>query len=224
MLWRLPDGRRLTLVSNSDAHSLAKLGREANVFKGEMSYRAIRKALIDKKQNNLLYTIEFFPEEGKYHYDGHRNCGVRLSPSETKKCGGICPVCGRPLTVGVLSRIEELADKPEGFRPEDAIPFKRIIPLKEIIGEAFNVGATTKEVEKEYNALIEKFGSELEILLGTPIADLKSATFPEVAEAIHRVREGKVHVSPGYDGVYGKIKIFSKEIQKEKFSGQKSLF
>jgi uncharacterized protein (TIGR00375 family) len=222
MLWRMPDGRRITLISNSDAHSLPKIGREANVFDTELSYSAITEVIKSKDPQKFLYTIEFFPQEGKYHYDGHRNCEISCSPEETKKYNGICPVCGKPLTIGVLSRVEELADRPEGFKPENAIPFKSLIPLEEIIAEVLGVGVGTKGVEKEYKDLIEKFGSELGILLDTPISDLKSATLLEISEAVSRVREGKVNIEPGYDGAYGKIRIFS-EGEKKKVSGQKTL-
>jgi len=222
MLWRMPDGRRITLISNSDAHSPVKIGREANVFDTELNYPAIIEAIKSKDPQKFLYTIEFFPQEGRYHYDGHRNCEISCSPEETKKYNGICPVCGKPLTIGVLSRVEELADRPEGFKPENAIPFKSLIPLEEIIAEVLGVGVGTKGVEKEYKSLIEKFGSELGILLNTSISDLKSATLPEISEAVSRIREGKVHIEPGYDGVYGKIRIFSEE-EKKKVSGQKTL-
>lgn len=222
MLWRMPDGRRITLISNSDAHSCPKIGREANVFDTELSYSAIIEAIKSKDPQKFLYTIEFFPEEGKYHYDGHRNCEISCSPEETKKYNGICPICGKLLTIGVLSRVEELADRPEGFKPENAIPYKSLIPLEEIIAEILGVGVGTKGVEKEYRDLIEKFGSELGILLDVPLSDLKSETLPEISEAISRVREGKVHIEPGYDGAYGKIKIFSGG-KKKKVSGQKTL-
>jgi len=223
MLWRMPDGRRITLISNSDSHSPAKIGREANVFDTEISYDVITNAIKQKDPKKFLYTIEFFPEEGKYHYDGHRNCNVSLSPAETKKYNGLCPVCGRPLTVGVLNRVEELADRPESFKSENAIPFKSLIPLAEIIGEALGIGDSSKEVEKEYQNLIQKFNNEFHILVEVPLSDLKAATLPQIAEGISRVREGKVQIEPGYDGVYGKIKIFS-EAEKKELPGQKSLF
>ena len=223
MNWRLSALDKMTLISNSDAHSPAKIGREANVFDTELSYQAIIDAVKQKDSKKFLYTVEFFPEEGKYHYDGHRNCGVSLSPQETKKYNGICPVCGRPLTIGVLNRVEELADRPEGFKPENTIPYKSLIPLEEIIAESRGVGTGTKEVGREYGDLIQKFGSEFNVLLDIPISDLKSGTLPEITEAISRVRQGKVSVEPGYDGVYGKIRIFSTEEKKE-ISGQKTLF
>ncbi len=229
MLWRMPDGRKITLISNSDSHSPNHIGREANVFEGEqLSYFSIIEAI--KKTNNLkakncklIYTIEFYPEEGKYHFDGHRNCGVRLSPKETKKYNGICPVCGKPLTIGVLNRVEQLADRPEGFKPENAIPYKSLIPLKEIIADALGQGEETLEVEKEYQKLIEKFGNEFNVLLNIPRSDLGATTLPEIAEGIIRAREGKVLIEPGYDGVYGKIRIFSKE-EKKDLSKQGTLF
>jgi uncharacterized protein (TIGR00375 family) len=223
MLWRMPDGRRITLISNSDAHSTPHLAREANVFDTELSYSAIIEAIKSRDPQKFLYTIEFFPQEGKYHYDGHRDCEISCSPEETKKYNGICPVCGKPLTIGVLSRVEELADRPEGFKPENAIPYKSLVPLEEIIAESLGVGVGTKGVEKEYKDLIEKFGSELDILLNVSISNLKTETLPEISEAISRVREGKVNIEPGYDGVYGKINIFSQG-EKKKVSGQKSLF
>ena len=223
MNWRLSPLDKITLISNSDAHSPQKIGREANVFDTELSYPAIIEAIKSKDPKKFLYTIEFFPQEGKYHYDGHRICGISCPPSQTKKYNGICPVCGRPLTIGVLNRVEELADREEGFKPENAIPFKGLIPLGELIAEAVGVGVGTKEVEREYKNLIEKFGSEFNVLLETPIFDLKSETLPEIAEGINRMREGKVYIEPGYDGVYGKIRIFSKGEQEIPLR-QKTLF
>jgi len=223
MIWRIPDGRKATLISNSDAHSLAKLGREVNVFDTELSYQKILQAIKTKDPKKFLYTIEFFPQEGKYHYDGHRKCGISLSPQETKKYNGVCPVCGKPLTIGVLNRVEQLADRPKGFKPENVIPFKSLIPLEEIIAESLKLGVKTKGVEKEYKNLIEKFESEFNILLDVSISDLKAETLAEIAEGIKRLRQGKIFVEPGYDGVYGKIKIFSKEERNTPIR-QKTLF
>jgi len=223
MNWRLSSLDRITLISCSDAHSPSHIGREANVFNCELSYFEIIKAIKEKDKNKFLYTIEFYPEEGKYHYDGHRNCGISLSPKETKKYNGICPVCGRPLTIGVLNRVEQLADRPEGFQPENAIPFKSVIPLEEIIADALGRNPGTVEVEKEYNNLIEKFENEFNVLLKVPRSDLESVTLPEIAEGIIRAREGKVFIEPGYDGVYGKIRIFQKGEQKN-VSKQGTLF
>jgi len=223
MNWRLSALDKITLISNSDAHSPQKIGREANVFDTELSYTAIAEAIKAKNPQKFLYTIEFFPEEGKYHFDGHRICNIKLSPAETKKYNGICPVCARPLTVGVLNRVEELADREEGFMPQNAIPFKSLVPLEEIVADVLNMGTGTKEVEKEYENLIKKFGSEFNALLDASQSDLRAATRPEIAEAIIRVREGKVQKDPGYDGVFGKIRIFPQGEKKE-INQQKTLF
>jgi len=223
MNWRLSALDKITLISNSDAHSPAKIGREANVFDTELSYPAIIEAIKSKNPQKFLYTIEFFPQEGKYHFDGHRNCQVALSPAESKKYNNICPVCGKPLTIGVLNRVEELADRPEGFKPEGAIPFKSLVPLEEIIAEALEMTTRTKEVDKEYKNLIGKFGNEFKILMEVPFSELATATLPEIAEGIIRVREGEVQIEPGYDGVFGKIRIFSKGEQKS-LSRQATLF
>ncbi|KPJ57414.1 DNA helicase UvrD [Parcubacteria bacterium DG_74_2] len=223
MNWRLSALDKITLISCSDAHSSPNIGREANVFNTELSYPAIVEAIKSKDPQKFLYTIEFFPQEGKYHFDGHRNCGISLSPKETKKYNGICPVCGKPLTIGVLNRVEQLADRPEGFNPPNAIPFKSLIPLEQIIADALGQGVGTVEGKKEYKNLIEKFENEFEVLLNTPKESLEKVTLPKIAEAIIRVREGKVEIEPGFDGVYGKIRIFSKK-EKKFLSKQKTLF
>ena len=223
MNWRLSPLDKITLISNSDAHSGPKLGREANVFDAELSYKSIIEAIKTKNPQKFLYTIEFFPEEGKYHFDGHRICGIKLSPQETKKYNGICPVCGKTLTIGVLNRVEELADREEGFKPEGAIPFKSLVPLEEIIADALGCSTGTKEVEKEYKNLIEKLGSEFNVLLEATPENLRVVTLPEISEAIIKVREGRVFKEPGYDGVYGKIRIFSQGEQKN-LSKQDTLF
>ena len=233
MLWRIPDGRRITLISNSDAHSAPHIGREANVFEGdEINYNNIINAIKQGSKSNiqypksnikLTYTVEFYPQEGKYHYDGHRLCGISCSPAESKKYNNICPNCGRPLTIGVLNRVEQLADRPEGFKPENAIPFKSLVPLAEIIADVLSQGVGTIEVDKEYKNLIKKFGNEFSVLIDVPRQELEAVTLPEIAEGIVRVREGKVFIEPGYDGVYGKIRIFSRGEQKT-VSRQKTLF
>ena len=223
MNWRLSALDGISLISNSDAHSPQKIGREANVFDTEISYQSITEAIKSKNPQKFLYTVEFFPEEGKYHFDGHRLCETRLSPQETKKYNGTCPVCGKPLTIGVLNRVEQLADRPEGFKPEGAVPFKSLVPLAEIIADVLGLGVGTKEGEREYQNLIEKFGSEFNVLLDVAREELERITSPEIAEGIVRVREGKVIREPGYDGVYGKIKIFSREEEKT-FSKQSTLF
>jgi len=208
MNWRLSQLDKITLISNSDAHSSPKLGREANVFDTELSYGGIADAIKSKDKKKFLYTVEFFPEEGKYHYDGHRLCGVNLSPKKSKKYNNICPKCGKPLVIGVLNRVEELADRPEGFVPENAIPFKNLIPLNEIIAESIGKTVAAKDVEMHYNNLIKNLGNEFKILLDSERKEIEKESLPEIAEGILRMREGKVFTEPGYDGVYGKIKIF----------------
>lgn len=205
MNWRLSQLDGVAIVSNSDSHSLERIGREANAFDTELSYQGITDAIKAKDPKRFLFTIEFFPEEGKYHYDGHRLCGVRWSPEETKAHKGICPKCGRGVTVGVMARVEQLADRPAGFQPAGAIPFKNLVPLDEIIAEAFGVESRTKRVSEEYMRLVSQFGGELPLVLE---GDLSKISDARIAEGIKRVREGKLKIEPGYDGEYGKIKIF----------------
>jgi len=223
MNWRLSALDNITLISNSDAHSPQKIGREANVFDTDINYFSIIEAIKNKDPKKLLFTIEFFPEEGKYHYDGHRACGIKTDPETSKKYNNICPVCGKPLTIGVLNRVEELADRPKNQKPQNFIPYKSLIPLEEIIAEAMGLLPGAKQVREEYKSLVEKFGNEFEVLLNVPREDLKNVASPQVVEGIIRTREGKVKVEPGYDGVYGKIRIFSKE-EKNNLSTQKTLF
>jgi len=223
MSWRNSSLDKIALISNSDSHSPQKIGREANVFDTELSYPAIVEAIKSKDPQKFLYTIEFFPQEGKYHYDGHRLCEISLNPTETKKYNGICPACGKPLTIGVLNRVEQLADRPEGFKPENAIPFKSLVPLTEIIADALGLTVGTKQVEGEYKNLIEKFKNEFNILINLPETELEAVTLPEITEGVIRVREGKLDIEPGYDGIYGKIRIFQKGEQKT-VSRQKTLF
>jgi uncharacterized protein (TIGR00375 family) len=211
MNWRWSALDKMCLISNSDAHSPNRIGREANAFDCEMSFKEIIKAIKTQDKSRFLYTIEFFPEEGKYHFDGHRNCGILFSPAESRKHKNICPVCGRKLTVGVMHRVEELADRPEGFVPEGAIPGKHLIPLQEIIAEAMNQGVDTKGVENEYLRLVSTYGSEFRILLDLPPEELGKSTPPKVLEGIKRVREEDLHITPGHDGVYGKIQIFAEK-------------
>jgi uncharacterized protein (TIGR00375 family) len=221
MLWRLPDVRKISIISNSDAHSPEKIGREANVFDTELSYFSIVEAIKTKK--GFLETIEFYPQEGKYYGDGHRACNIYMNSKDSLTYNEICPVCGKPLTVGVMNRIEKLADQPEGFVPEKAVPFRSIVPLKEIIGEVLGVGSGTKSVDVEYQKLIKAFKSEFNILLDVPFEELEEAAFSQIAEGIIKVREGKVNISPGFDGEYGKVKIFS-EVEKREAIRQKTLF
>jgi uncharacterized protein (TIGR00375 family) len=206
MNWRLSSLDRITLISNSDAHSPSKLGREANIFDTAVSYKSISEAI--KTRRGFLGTIEFFPEEGKYHYDGHRACGVALSPTQTIKHNYLCPVCGKKVTVGVMHRIDKLADREEGFRPPNALPFHSLIPLKEVIAETMKMGVNTKTVDREYLSLLEKLGNEFKILMQSPLNEIAEAGSPLLSEAIGRMRSGNVHIAPGFDGEYGKIKIF----------------
>jgi len=208
MNWRLSELDNISLISNSDSHSAEKIGREANVFDTELSFAGIVDAIKSRDLKKFLYTIEFFPEEGKYHYDGHRLCGIVLSPEETKKKNKICPQCGKPLTVGVMYRVNELADRPNNFVSKTRVPFKKIVPLSEIIKEIFGVASITKKVKAEYERLIDVFGTELTILIDVPIEEIKSHGFNELADAIDRVRNGNISIQPGYDGEYGKVSIF----------------
>jgi len=224
MNWRLSALDRFALISNSDAHSPQKIGREGNVFNCELDYKTIREVLKTKDKKRFLYTIEFFPEEGKYHYDGHRLCGVRFSPKETKQNNGRCPKCGKPVTVGVVNRVEKLADRPEGFKPEDAIPFKNLIPFVEIVAEAKGVGKASVNVERDYRGYLAKFGTEFNILLKASKEELVKGLPPKVAEGVLRVRQGKVNIKAGFDGEYGTISIFGEGGQPEKSEEQLSLF
>ncbi|MGH2452294.1 MAG: endonuclease Q family protein [bacterium] len=208
MNWRLSELDQVMLMSNSDAHSPAKLGREANVFEMDSDYAELVRILRERDTSRFLYTLEFFPEEGKYHFDGHRNCNRRLSPKETKAYGGICPVCRRPLTVGVMHRVEALADREEGYVPEGAVPYRNLIPLEEIIAEAKGAGVGTGGVREEYFRLCKEFGGEFNVLLDTPLNDLAGTASPRVVEGLRRAREGQVVIKPGYDGVFGEIHIF----------------
>lgn len=221
MNWRLSSLDRITLISNSDAHSPSKLGREANIFDTEISYRSMIDAI--KKMGGFIGTIEFFPEEGKYHYDGHRSCGVRLSPKETIRNNYVCPICGRKVTVGVMHRIEKLADRADGLKPKDAPLYHSLIPLSEIIAETLKVGINTKAVGAEYLKLLSTLGNEFGILMESSLSDIEKAGSATLSEAISKMRSGKVHISPGFDGEYGKIKI-SENVERKEITGQGMLF
>jgi uncharacterized protein (TIGR00375 family) len=208
MNWRLSALDEITLISNSDAHSPNRLGREANAFDCILGYREIVETIRKKDSKKLLFTIEFFPEEGKYHYDGHRQCSVIFSPSQTKANKYLCPNCHKKLTIGVMHRVEELCDRPEGFIPKNAIPSIHFIPLEEIIAEAMGYRVGTKAVEAEYERLTERGGSEFKILLDATPDELASFVPAKVLEGIVRMRQGKVSIIPGHDGVYGKITLF----------------
>ena len=209
MNWRLSTLDNITLISNSDAHSPNRLGKEANVFDCPLHYQEIIQAIRDKDPRKFISTIEFFPQEGKYHFDGHRNCGVISSPPQTKANNYLFPICKKKLTVGVKHRVDEMADRAEGFIPGDSIPCIHLIPLDEIIAESLGVGVGTKAVESEYERLIGAGGSEFAVILDLPPEELKGFTSPRILEGIIRMRQGKLNIVPGHDGVYGKINIFS---------------
>ncbi len=207
MNWRLSALDKLTLLSNSDAHSPAKIGREANIFDCVLDYYEIMD-VIKKKKEGFCGTIEFFPQEGKYHYDGHRACNIMFSPDETQKHMGICPVCGKGLTVGVLNRIDELADRPAGFIPPSAKAVTHLVCLQEIIAQALGRGINTKGVQKEYQRLIYEAGSEFNILLHEELAQLADLLPDKILDGVSRMRSGNLNITPGYDGVFGKVKIW----------------
>lgn len=236
MNWRLSALDSVALVSNSDAHSLPNLGREATIFVGEeLSYNNLVLALqagnpqarVQNREQNLKLklggTVEFFPDEGRYHYDGHRDCQVRLSPAESEKYRGQCPKCGRPLTIGVLNRVSKLADRAAGFKPEGALPYLSLVELDKVIAESLGVkGRQARAVEQEYWSLLSKGGNELNILANLSLKELKNITLPPVVEAIRRLRQGEVQIEPGYDGEYGIINLFKAD--EIKSHQQSSLF
>ena len=241
MNWRIKELDNRAIVSFSDAHSPQKLGREATVFEiqdiKKLRYEDI-KGLI--KENKIAYTIEFYPEEGKYHYTGHRNCGVRQSPEETRRLGETCPVCGKRFTVGVMQRVQQLAGRElktqnsnlktgvkiiydeKKIRP----PYVMLVPLMEILAEALGTGVSSQNVLNEYNKLTEAFGSEFGVLLKAPLEEITKISGQRIAEGIKKVRVGDIVVEPGYDGVFGTVKIWpeSKDVAKTEEQGQMSLF
>jgi uncharacterized protein (TIGR00375 family) len=205
MNWRLSGLDRYRLVSFSDAHSPSRLGREATVLDTELGFAHIRRAL--ETGDGYVGTVEFFPEEGKYHLDGHRACGVRLEPDETRRHGGRCPACGGRLTVGVAHRVEELADRAGPVPPATAGRVWSLVPLAEVLSECLDVGPATKAVGRAYDALVGALGPELGILTTVPVDEIGRASTPRVAEAVTRLREGRVEREPGYDGEYGRIRL-----------------
>jgi len=223
MNWRISELDGLTLVSNSDAHSPLNLGREANIFNTILSYPKIMSAIKSGNPEEFLGTFEFYPEEGKYHLDGHRKCKVCLNPNQSIANNGLCNVCGKPLTLGVLYRVEELADRPEGLKPPKTHPYYNHIPLAEILSEILNVGPKSKKVQRNYIAALESLGPELEILHNLSVNNIEKARIPLLGEAINRMRKQKIIIFPGFDGEYGKIRVF-KQDEKEKLLGQKQLF
>lgn len=221
MNWRCSMLDNIALVSNSDAHSLGKIGREANVLQfvdeKEITYDNIFDIIKNRDKNKFLYTIEFFPEEGKYHYDGHRDCKFVCSPEETKKLKGFCPVCKRPLVIGVENRIMELSDRTweeVAKIKNNFIPYKSLVPLSEIIANAFDCGINTKRVVAEYNNLLKNLGDEFSVLLEKDLDEIRKYSEPIIVEAIRRVREGNIFVQPGYDGEFGVVKVFSDKIDR----------
>ncbi len=220
MNWTLSALDRYRLISNSDAHSGEKLGRECNLFAGAPSYEGIRLALRGQPDAPpFLGTVEFFPEEGKYHLDGHRDCGVVMEPAEAKARGGLCPVCGKPLTLGVLHRVLELADRTEPVRPEGAPGFVSLIPLDEVAGEVMGVGPKTGKARRLVAALLARFGAELTVLRDVPPEELARVN-PVLAEGISRMRQGRVLRDAGFDGQYGRISVFTPEERRDIKSGR----
>jgi DNA helicase II / ATP-dependent DNA helicase PcrA len=207
MNWRVSHLDRFTLVSNSDAHSPQKLGREANIFHVPPAYPDLARAL--RTREGFGGTLEFFPAEGKYHLDGHRSCGVRLNPDEAQHRGGICPQCGKPLTLGVMHRVQDLADRPDGARPAGACPFESLISLPEILAEVLEVKAASKKVRQAYFQLLARLGPELEILRRVPLEAAAREGGILLAHGLDRMRRGEVHIAGGFDGAYGEIRLFT---------------
>lgn len=206
MNWRISKLDRYQLVSNSDAHSPSKLGREANLLNIDCSYEGLYRAI--QAGQGLEGTVEFFPEEGKYHFDGHRKCGISLSPVEAERLGGICPVCGKKLTMGVDHRVEQLADREEGFVKEDGKKYESLVPLPEVISACMGYSTASKKVQGCFEQMLQTLGTEFDILRNVPSEDIKSCAGERIAEGIENVRTGNVKRIPGYDGEYGKIELF----------------
>ncbi|MBI3572896.1 MAG: DNA helicase UvrD [Candidatus Kerfeldbacteria bacterium] len=230
MNWRLSELDTKSIVSFSDAHSAPNIGRECTILElASLSYQNIAEAIKipfpkTTDPNRIVMTVEFFPEEGMYHWDGHRDHNIRWSPAETKQHNGICTVCGKPVTVGVMNRVEVLADRPAEYQPTGRPGYQRMVPLAEIISDAIGVGKLSKAVGKIYDLLIEKVGSEFKILLESPLEEIAAASKPDIADGVDRVRRGELNILPGYDGVYGSISIFDKKVGSEVKAGQGALF
>jgi uncharacterized protein (TIGR00375 family) len=245
MNWRVKELDDFALISNGDSHSLNNIMREANVFKipdkASLSYDLLVKMLrqaspkareqgIDESQPHLAYTIEFYPEEGKYHWSGHRNCNYKtdhqnqkvLRPTGAGDQTQICPICKRPITLGVMYRVNQLADRPRGGKPRNPVPYKSLVQLTQIIAESLGVGENTQTVQREYQGLIQEFGSELKILEEVSPADLTGKVEEKIIQGIEKVRKGEIDIDPGYDGEFGKVKVFGEEPGKK--PAQASLF
>lgn len=216
---------KYTFISGSDAHSPERIGREATVFNTELSYKGIFGSIKKGTKDVLPYTIEFYPHEGRYHYDGHRKCGVRFNPKQTKQAAGLCPECGQGLTLGVLYRVDSLADRDQPEFPQEHPGFKHLVQLDKIIGEALGVGEKSKKVISLYNRMIEELGPEFAILENIEIKKLETVAGERVAEGIRRMRQGELTIEPGYDGEYGIVRIFSQtQSGQGRPQNQKSLF
>jgi len=220
MNWRIQDLDDVRLISSSDAHSPGYLGRNASVFDTDLSFAHIRDALEKNDLNAFQGTLDMYPHHGKYHYDGHRKCNVCLNPADTAKLNGRCPDCGGILTLGVLYRVQELATRPEGYQPHNRQGFKSIIPLADILSEIFQVGPKTKKVSTYYSKAIETLGPELEILVDRSLEEIKASGVPFLAEAIEKMRTGDVKIDPGYDGEFGRVKLFTRK-EKEILQGER---
>jgi len=219
MAFRISKLDKYTLVSFSDSHTSnpLRLGREFTVFKvNKISFKEIYEAIKNKDKSKLVMTGEVFPEAGKYHFSGHRKCNVSFHPKEAIKVNNICPKCGRKLTIGVLQRVEELADRPEGFIPKDYIPFKHLIPLMEIIAEVYKLNVYSQTVWSEYWSLIKKFKNEINVLLNASKDDLIKVTNERIVEAILKMRNNEIKYASGYDGVYGRLLLFNEDVKQNK--------
>jgi DNA helicase-2/ATP-dependent DNA helicase PcrA len=223
MNWQVKNLDHVTLVSNSDAHSPMKLGREANIFDTELNYFALKSALKTGDTKKFLGTFEFFPEEGKYHMDGHRKCGVCFNPEQSITSQCMCPVCDKPLTLGVMHRVSALADRKKGEKPPRSHPFYSMVPLVEIISEIVRVGPNSKKVVQIYNQMLSELGSEFSILHELSIDQLNTFNLPLLGEALCRVRSSRIHLIPGFDGEFGKVKIFNDQ-ERNDLLGQKTMF
>jgi uncharacterized protein (TIGR00375 family) len=223
MNWRVSDLDHVRLVASSDAHSPMYLGRNASMFNTGLSYYHVREALETGDLTKYKGTIDMFPQEGKYHHDGHRKCGISFDPAETLQHNGTCPVCGKPLTLGVLYRVQELASRPHGYAPANRQGYQSIIPLTDILSEIFNVGPKTKKVNAFYERALESSGPELDILLKRPPGEIDALGIPLLTAAIEKMRTGRVDIAPGFDGEYGRVCLFSAD-EKKRLKGEQELF